>query len=186
MGYSMNGENKIQMARAFAAGAHGAIKQVRKYTGEPYIVHPAAVAAIVEAVPTHTWQMLCVAWLHDTVEDTSVTVDMIRDLFGDEVAAGVEFLTNVPREEGNRAARLEMNLAKLERAPDWVKTVKVADLMDNTKTIVKYDPKFAVLYLKEKKRTLKVLKGADRVLRLMCLEQLCQGQDELDSARVAS
>ncbi|WP_326894581.1 hypothetical protein U8P73_36210 (plasmid) [Rhizobium beringeri] len=86
----MNGKNEIQMAKAFAAGAPRRDQAGSKsYTGEPYIVHPAAVAGIVEAVPTHTWQMLCMAWLHDTVEDTGVTHGMILDLFGEEVRQGV-------------------------------------------------------------------------------------------------
>ncbi|MBD9511579.1 bifunctional (p)ppGpp synthetase/guanosine-3',5'-bis(diphosphate) 3'-pyrophosphohydrolase [Ensifer sp. ENS10] len=172
MGYSQAGANKVQMARAFATAAHGAIAQVRKYTGEPYIVHPEAVASIVETVPTHTWQMLCCAWLHDVVEDTEVDSTTISDIFGGEIAMGVMHLTNVPKEMGNRAKRLELNLLKLSNAPDWVKTVKVADLYDNTKTIVKYDPNFARLYLKEKAQALEVLRGADRVLWQLTYEQL--------------
>ncbi|MBY3231819.1 HD domain-containing protein [Rhizobium laguerreae] len=172
MGYSMNGENKIQMAKAFAAGAHGAIKQVRKYTGEPYIIHPAAVAAIVEAVPTHTWQMLCMAWLHDTVEDTGVTHGMILDLFGEEVRQGVWYLTNVERSAGNRAARFKLNLQRLADAPNDVKTVKLADLYDNTGSIVKHDPTFAPLYLQEKAETLEVLRGADQILWDMTYEKI--------------
>ncbi|QWY83103.1 putative metal-dependent phosphohydrolase protein [Rhizobium phage RHph_X66] len=182
MGYSMTGENKIQMAKAFAVGAHGAVKQVRKYTGEPYIVHPAAVAAIVETVPTHTWQMLCCAWLHDTVEDTGVSLEMIKELFGREVEQGVWHLTNVAKEAGNRATRFKLNLERLAVAPGWVKTVKCADLYDNTGSIVKHDPKFAALYLKEKAETLEVLRGADQILWDMTYEQLGNAALSLENA----
>jgi len=62
-------------AKAFATKCHEDIKQVRKYTGEPYINHPAAVVEIVRSVP-HTEAMLCAAWLHDTVEDTNATTTL--------------------------------------------------------------------------------------------------------------
>ncbi|OWZ90403.1 hypothetical protein B9J07_27850 [Sinorhizobium sp. LM21] len=172
MGFSQAGENRVQMARAFATAAHGAIGQVRKYTGDPYIVHPEAVAGIVETVPTHTWQMLCCAWLHDVVEDTAIESREIAEIFGGEIAMGVMHLTNVPKEMGNRAKRHELNLQRLKLAPNWVKTVKVADLYDNTKTIVKHDPGFARLYLKEKAAAMEVLRGADRVLWTLTYEQL--------------
>lgn len=48
-------QDLIARARAFAAGAHYAVKQTRKYTGEPYIHHPEAVARLVATVPhTHS------------------------------------------------------------------------------------------------------------------------------------
>lgn len=61
------------MAMRVATAAHEGIGQVRKYTGEPYINHPAAVAELVSSVP-HTPEMLAAAWLHDTVEDTPITL----------------------------------------------------------------------------------------------------------------
>lgn len=61
----------IADAAAFAAQAHAG--QVRKYTGEPYIRHPEAVAKLVQASGGDT-AMVAAAWLHDTVEDTAVTV----------------------------------------------------------------------------------------------------------------
>ena len=63
-------------ARVFATTHHAAIGQVRKYTGEPYINHPASVVELVRSVP-HTEVMLAAAWLHDTVEDTMATLSFI-------------------------------------------------------------------------------------------------------------
>jgi (p)ppGpp synthase/HD superfamily hydrolase len=179
MGHSLVGETKVKMARALATGAHGAIKQVRKYTGDPYIVHPQAVAGLIEAVPTHSWEMLCVAWLHDVLEDTGVDRGTIIDMFGVDVGLGVWYLTNVEKEAGNRARRHAINIERLAFAPDWVKTVKVADLMDNTATIVQHDPNFAPLYLKEKESVMEVLVGADRVLWQMTWEQLERSKEQL-------
>ncbi len=96
----------VERARIFATAAHTAVAQLRKYTHEPYIVHPAEVAKIVSTVP-HTPQMLAAAWLHDVVEDTGVTLETIRAEFGDEVATLVGWLTDVSRpEQGNRQSTL--------------------------------------------------------------------------------
>ena len=61
----------VDRARLFATAAHEAAGNVRKYTFEPYIVHPAEFVEILKGVP-HTDEMLAAAWLHDVVEDTEV------------------------------------------------------------------------------------------------------------------
>ena len=61
----------IQKALLFATEAHG--KQVRKYTGEPYIVHPVEVMSIVKSVVSDE-EVLAAALLHDVVEDTPAVV----------------------------------------------------------------------------------------------------------------
>lgn len=81
-------------AHAFATDAHGDIDQRRKYTGEPYIVHPIAVAELVRSVP-HTPEMIAAALLHDVVEDTPVTIEGIETEFGARVAELVGWLTDV-------------------------------------------------------------------------------------------
>ena len=144
-------------ARRFAAEAHGRVGQVRKYTGEPYIVHPAAVVELVRTVP-HTEAMLAAAWLHDTVEDTDVGPDDIQSEFGAEVAALVSWLTDVSRpEDGNRATRKAIDRDHLARAPGSAQTIKLADLIDNSRSIMLCDPKFVKVYLPEKRALLSVL-----------------------------
>ena len=71
-------------AEMFAAGAHAAVGQTRKYTNERYVEHCKRVAAIVEEVGG-TDVMQAAALLHDTVEDTGVTLDQIESLFGRDV-----------------------------------------------------------------------------------------------------
>jgi (p)ppGpp synthase/HD superfamily hydrolase len=93
------------------------------------------------------------------VEDTAVTIGLIREEFGDEVAALVAWLTDV--EEGNRATRKRLACERLARAPREAQTVKLADLVSNTRTIVAYDPNFAPVYLKEKRDLLAVLTKGD-------------------------
>lgn len=140
--------------------------QKRKYTGEPYIAHPAAVAAILRAHP-RTPEMLAAAWLHDVVEDTSATLFDVRSKFGGLVAMYVEALTDCGHEVGNRAARKALDRHRLSRASGAAQTIKVADMIDNTSSIVAHDPDFARVYLREKRATLDVLTNAYPALRAL-------------------
>ena len=151
----------VARAKEFAINAHNGIGHVRKYTGEPYWVHPAEVAAIVSTVP-HTDEMLAAAWLHDTVEDTGVTIETIRAEFGAVVAGLVADLTDVSTPGGgNRAIRKGIDLAHTASASPSAKTIKCCDLISNTTSIVAHDKSFAKVYLEEKGRLLDVLVGAD-------------------------
>lgn len=151
-------------ARNFAALCHAEVGQVRKYTNEPYINHPAEVVSIIKTV-THTLAMVQAAWLHDTVEDTNITLDDVRLEFGNEVAEMVEMLTDVSRpEDGNRAARKAIDCEHTAKASPAAKTIKLADLISNTSSIVARDPEFARTYLMEKRRLLEVLKDGDPTL----------------------
>ena len=79
-------------AYAFANEAH---KNVRRRSGEPYMLHPIAVAQIVVDDIGLGYKSICAALLHDVVEDTDYTVDDIRDRFGDKVASLVDGLTKI-------------------------------------------------------------------------------------------
>jgi (p)ppGpp synthase/HD superfamily hydrolase len=141
------------------------VGQVRKYTFEPYIVHPAEVASIVEGVEGATFEMICAAWLHDTVEDTDVSIDVIREEFGDEVAEIVGWLTDVSKpEDGNRAARKAIDRAHSAMAPAAAQTVKLADLISNSSSITRHDANFAKTYLEEKRMLLAVMNKGDAAL----------------------
>lgn len=145
----ITGKALIERAALFAAAAHAAVGQRRKYTGRPYIEHPAAVAAIVESVE-HTPEMVAAAWLHDVIEDTGVTLEDIREAFGIEVQHLVYWLTDVSRpEDGNRRERKAMDRDNLAAAPAAAQTVKLADVIDNAKDITAHDPDFAVVYKRE-------------------------------------
>jgi (p)ppGpp synthase/HD superfamily hydrolase len=146
-------------ALEFARAAHASIGHMRKYTGEPYIVHPIAVAEIVRSVP-HTPEMIAAAYLHDVVEDTPVTLDEIRAEFGDEVAELVDWLTDVSKPgDGNRRT-----LEHTAKAPPAAKTIKLADLIDNSLAIAKHDRGFWPVYRREKRALLEVLKDGDKAL----------------------
>lgn len=158
----------VSEARAFAYGAH--VGQVRKYTGEPYITHCEAVANMVHDAGCHE-RTIAAAWIHDTVEDTPVTNADIRCLFGETIAKYAEYLTDYDHSYGNRATRKAADRTRLATAPNAVKTIKLADIIDNTKSIVEHDPQFAKVYLEEKRLLLPVLKGGDERLWNIAWEQ---------------
>ena len=149
--------SKIEHAAEFARTAHESIDQRRKYTNEPYIVHPADVADIVASV-TDDENMICAAWLHDVVEDTPITLDDIRSEFGEDIAHLVDGLTNVAKpEDGNRAARNAIDREHTAGTDSRTKTIKLADLISNLNGIVDQNRSFARKYLGEKQELLTVL-----------------------------
>lgn len=155
----------VDRARVYATAAHAAVGQLRKYTNEPYIVHPTEVAAIVAAVPGSTEEMIAAAWLHDVVEDTGVEVTDIWREFGSIVASYVHWLTNPSKkEDGNRSARKAIDREFLRNAPAEVKTIKLADLLSNCSSIVEHDVEFALVYLEEKRLMMEVLREGDATL----------------------
>lgn len=167
----------VERAAVFARRAHAG--QLRKYTGQPYIVHPASVAALVQEVD-HTPAMVAAAWLHDVVEDCGVTVDELRRQFGNDVAALVESLTDqAPRLLGNRTVRKAWECHRLAEIDPRAKTVKLADLIDNTTSIVENDRRFARIYLREKEALLAALAGGDPTLMARAWQVLRASNDLL-------
>ena len=151
----------ITRARRFATQAHRRIDHRRKYSAQPYEVHLKSVAQLVAAV-TADAETIAAAWLHDTVEDTEVTLDQIRERFGPGVAELVAELTDVSRPgDGNRAARKAIDRAHTARASPRAKTVKLADLLDNCRDIRRADPRFARLFATEARALLDVLREGD-------------------------
>lgn len=152
----------IEKALKFATHAHEG--QVRKYTGDPYIVHPIAVSKIVESV-TDDKEVICAALLHDTVEDTDVSLEQLENEFGSRVALLVENLTDISTlDQGNRKTRKKIDLEHTAKAVPEAKTVKLADLIHNSASITKYDSKFSEIYMNEKKELLTVLKEGNELL----------------------
>lgn len=128
-------------ALQFATIAHG--NQVRKGNEHiPYIFHCVDVAnelIYFSGLPVPELEVATiVALLHDTVEDTVVTIGDVRSQFGDEVADGVEALTKAEGVVGeNKNPKMEQvveNLARLKLAPRYVQCVKLADRASNLKS----------------------------------------------------
>lgn len=166
----MTNINVVDKALVYATAAHVAVGQRRKYTGEPYIVHPVEVMNIVKTVP-HTETMLAAALLHDVVEDTGCTLLDIQSEFGEEVATLVNWLTDVSKpEDGPRWYRKKLDREHTAKAPAEAQTIKLADLISNSKSIVTHDPKFAKTYLEEKRLLLGVLTKGDTGLHAIASE----------------
>ena len=145
-------------AVAFATAAHAG--QLRKYSGRPYIEHPVAVARMTSRF-VHDEDMLLAAVLHDTVEDTPVTIEAVAQAFGEPVAMLVADLTDVSRlSDGNRAVRKRLDLAHTAAGDPRAKTVKLMDLVHNCVSIVRHDAGFAGQFLSEMQAMLAVLHDA--------------------------
>ncbi len=153
----------LDKAIAYATLAHKG--QKRKYTGAPYIGHPIEVMGIVRTVP-HTTEMLMAAVLHDTVEDTAATLDDIDKQFGSVVKSLVSDLTDISDpEDGNRAFRKAKDREHSVSASAQAQTIKYADLIANSESIMKHDPSFAKVYMQEKKLLLDGMTKGNQTLR---------------------
>jgi hypothetical protein len=154
-------------AKWFAIFAHWSIGHKRKYTGEPYSVHLAEVAALVELVGGSEYQ-IAAAWLHDTVEDTWVALWMIRLLFGWQVADMVDGLTEVSiKMSGNRKVRKEADRIWYSKQSPDTKTIKLADNYSNLSSAADCDPHFASMYFSEAADLLISLEGGNQIIYTM-------------------
>lgn len=139
----------------FARIAHQG--QKRKYTGDDYIVHPLSVARIVE-MNEGTLEMQAAALLHDVVEDTVYTLADINALFGHDIATLVQWLTDTSTpEDGNRATRKAIDRKRLADAPSEAQIIKLADMIDNSDSIIEYDKSFAKVFISEMELLLEVM-----------------------------
>lgn len=158
--------NVKDQARIFATAAHAAVGQVRKYSGRPYIEHPIAVSKIVESVVKDDENMVAAALLHDVVEDTAITVDEIREEFGDDIAMLVDWLSDVSKpEDGNRKTRKAMDRAHSLAAPGRAQTIKLADIIHNAVDIVEHDKNFSKVFIGEVDLLVEGMKDADPEMR---------------------
>jgi GTP diphosphokinase / guanosine-3',5'-bis(diphosphate) 3'-diphosphatase len=129
--------DKELVRRAFemAADAH---KTMRRKSGEPYILHPLAVAMIcVEEIGLGVRSTIC-SLLHDTVEDTDITLDDVERVFGNEIARIVDGLTKISTIIDTSASQQAENFKKilLTLTDDpRVILIKLADRLHNMRTL---------------------------------------------------
>lgn len=102
----------------------------RRCKGFPYIIHPMEAVAIV-ATMTNDQEMLAAAILHDVVEDTDVTLEQIRELFGDRVAELVRHETAPLDENLTWRERKTLQVEQLAAAPHDSKIVALGDKLSN-------------------------------------------------------
>lgn len=161
----------VLQAFYFAAGAHS--EQMRKSDEIAYIIHPVHVACIVAKYVT--WcdhskefpeEMMLGALLHDTVEDTTVTQDLIELIFGRTTDRIVFGMTKADKPQGmNRKGFKNMELERLRLETPAVQTVKVADIVSNTASMREVKPEFYHdVYFDEQYELFKVLTKAHPAL----------------------
>ena len=135
----------VQKAFDFANEAH---KNVRRRSGDPYMIHPIAVASIVVNDIGLGYKSIAAALLHDVVEDTNYTIDDIRNLFGEKIASLVDGLTkiknvldnedrskNLLKEESSLQAENFKRILLTLNDDVRVVLIKLADRLHNCRTI---------------------------------------------------
>lgn len=133
--------DKVARAYRFAADYH---RDQRRRSGEPYINHPVEVALILAKDLRMDEDTICAALLHDTVEDTSASLDQLKGIFGDTVADlvdGVTKLTNV--KVASMDEKQAWNLRKMFLAMSHdirVVIIKLADRLHNMRTLAALPP----------------------------------------------
>lgn len=117
-------------AAQFAIEAHRGAE--RRGKGFPYIIHPMEAASIVATV-TNDPEMLAAAVLHDTVEDTDVTIEQIEELFGPRVAHLVNIET--AKKGSSWRARREVQIERFRQADRDSQIVALGDKLSNLRAI---------------------------------------------------
>lgn len=125
----------VRKAFRLAADAH---KDMRRKTGEPFIYHPLEVATIAAGEIGLGRTAIISALLHDTVEDTEITLNDVRAMFGDEVTKIIDGLTKIDEISGNTTTAQAETLKKiLYTLSEDVRVilVKLADRLHNMRTL---------------------------------------------------
>jgi len=127
--------DRVQDAFVFACEHHAA---QRRKSGEDFIVHPVGVARICASMRLDT-ETLCAALLHDTVEDTSASIEEVRERFGEEISGvvdGVTKLTGITFQSRDEAQANNYRKMMVAMATDVrVILIKLADRLHNMRTI---------------------------------------------------
>lgn len=173
----------LTKAVLFATEAHEG--QTRKFTGQPYITHPMAVAHMVSEFGG-TVEQITAAYLHDTVEDVErITHRIIKANFGDVVSEYVHGLTKQEYPEGTpRKIKKANEAVRLSKSLPEIQTIKCADIIHNSSTILQHDIEFGELYLNENMNAVTLMEKANPALRDYALAVLKAELAKLDVLKV--
>jgi len=158
--------NKIIKAAQFADCQHAG--QCRKYTGAPYITHCTRVAIRVMMLPDATEEMVCAAWMHDTVEDCDISEADLEQHFGADIARLVSELTNVSKGDlpnADRATRKRADFERLKTVSAAAQDIKCIDRIDNLNEMQDAPSDFKSRYLAESELLVQHLTKARPELR---------------------
>lgn len=116
----------FELAKTIATMAHEGQK---RWNGDPYITHPLRVAGVMSG-----WRDKCVAVLHDVIEDTDVSVEELREEFGDEITEAVVALSRRDADDGEPTESYREFVRRTALNP-IAKVVKIADVEDNMRDL---------------------------------------------------
>lgn len=135
-------QSEMSMMRSAFDFARAAHKGQKRKTGEPYILHPIAVATIAAEELMLGANPVAACFLHDVVEDTPHTIDEIRTLFGDDVAFLVEIVTKRKKERYDESKQVDNYRQMLMSARYDIRAllVKLADRLHNMRTLSSMRP----------------------------------------------
>ena len=125
-------EMSLDQAIEFAEQMHKG--QVRKGNQKPYVVHPKAVYQILKSFNVKDKVLLVAAWLHDTIEDTTATYNIIKRKFNKEVADLVKAVSSV-KKDLQKVGKAEYLLNKMLSMKSHELTLKLADRLHNVTDI---------------------------------------------------
>lgn len=166
-------EEVIEKVKEFASRAHDG--QRRKYTPEPYIVHPVRVMQLCKEHTSST-PVLCAALLHDVLEDTEVSKDELKQfLFSVMNKKDAELTLQLVVEltdvyvkadypQWNRHTRKKKEAERIAHTSSLAQTIKYADIIDNCKEIIRYDKDFGPRFLRECKGLMDRMNKGDQQL----------------------
>ena len=153
-------QTKIRKALFFMIDAHTG--QFRKFSGLEYAWHPVEVSKIVRNYKhSSNKEILCIAaLLHDTVEDCDVTIENIKEKFGENVSNIVEQLTS-DEEEIKKIGKKNYLLDKMLNMTSYALVIKLADRLHNCSDLEISDDKFINKYVKETRFIIDGLKNRE-------------------------
>lgn len=128
---------EMQMIRSAFDFAWQAHRSQQRKTGEPYIIHPIAVAMIAASELQLGAAPVCAAFLHDVVEDTPCTNDKIREVFGDDVAFLVRVVTKQKKQSYDMSKQMDNFKQMLDSMHNDIRAIliKLADRLHNMRTL---------------------------------------------------
>ena len=144
-------EMSLEQAIEFAEQMHQG--QYRKGDKKPYVIHPQAVYSILKSFNIKDKVLLVAAWLHDTIEDTRATFNIIKKKFNKEVADLVKSVSS-DKKEIVKLGKADYLLNKMIKMSNHALTLKLADRLHNV-TDIMTNPKAENLY----QQTMYILAG---------------------------
>lgn len=135
----------LDFAQKFASISHAAVGQT--YDNKPYSEHLQAVVDILMDFGEYSRTILAAGWLHDLVEDTGISLETVKDLFGNDIATLVGALTDEPGL--NRKERKAKTYQKIRETPGAIQ-IKLADRLANVRQgLASNNRRMFLMYLNE-------------------------------------